>query len=187
MTGRYAHAESFRYNEKIQGGLALDNVAVTFPDKGLVAILGESGSGKSTLFHVLTGAVKPDCGEVTFNGERLNTDGKINSKGIFGVIFQDGNLLEGLSVSDNLSICRKDSQKQRDMLSALGIERYFNSKAGRISGGEQQRTAIARPAGREFRASGRRAYRQSGRKKRRKRNVLIKGNLPRKARAGHHT
>lgn len=123
---------------------ALDNVTVTFPDKGLVAILGESGSGKSTLFHVLTGAVKPDCGEVLYNGEKLNTDGKINSKGIFGVIFQDGNLLEGLSVSDNLSICRKDSQKQRDMLSALGIERYFNSKAGRISGGEQQRTAIAR-------------------------------------------
>ena len=167
---------------------ALDNVTVTFPDKGLVAILGESGSGKSTLFHVLTGAVKPDCGEVLYNGEKLNTDGKINSKGIFGVIFQDGNLLEGLSVSDNLSICRKDRQKQRDMLSALGIERYFNSKAGRISGGEQQRTAIARALLDE--SSVLLADEPTGsldEKKRRKRHVLIKGNIPRKARAGHHT
>ena len=96
------------------------------------------------MFSVRTGEEKHDWGEVHYSGEQLNTEGKINSKGIFGVIFQDGKLLEGLSVSDNLSICRKDSQKQRDMLSALGIERYFYSKVGKISGGEQQRTAIAR-------------------------------------------
>ena len=130
--------------KKFKTVTALDDVTLTFPDKGLIAVLGESGSGKSTLFHVLTGAVTPDGGEVRYNGEKLNTDGRINAKGIFGVIFQDNNLLEGLSVSDNLSISAPDKTKQREMLSSLGIERYMNSKAGKISGGEGQRVAIAR-------------------------------------------
>ena len=80
---------------------ALDNVTVTFPDKGLVAILGESGSGKSTLFHVLTGAVKPDCGEVLYNGEKLNTDGKMSPRRFCGIILQEGNRLEGRGISEN--------------------------------------------------------------------------------------
>ena len=71
-------------SKRFKSVTALDRVSLRFPEKGLVAILGESGSGKSTLFHVLTGAVKPDGGAVIYNGEKLNTDGKVNGKGIFG-------------------------------------------------------------------------------------------------------
>ena len=131
-------------SKRFKSVTALDRVSLRFPEKGLVAILGESGSGKSTLFHVLTGAVKPDGGAVIYNGEKLNTDGKVNGKGIFGIIFQEGNLLKGLTVSDNLSICQSDVRRQQDVLASLGIDKYSRSKTGKISGGEMQRVAIAR-------------------------------------------
>ena len=131
-------------SKKFKNVTALDNVDLTFADRGLVAILGESGSGKSTLFNILTGIVKPDCGQVLFDGKPLNEDGKINSQNVFGIIFQEGNLLGGLSVKENLDICSTDAQRQRQILQSLGIEKYINSDVRKISGGELQRVAIAR-------------------------------------------
>lgn len=131
-------------NKKFKDTTALNNINLSFGEKGLVAILGESGSGKSTLFNILTGVVKPDSGRVLYDGIALNTDGKINSRNIFGIIFQDGNLLGGLTVKQNLDICSTDTQKQAEILQDLGIKKYFNTNVSKLSGGEMQRVAIAR-------------------------------------------
>lgn len=131
-------------SKKFKNATALDDVNVTLDDKGLVAVLGESGSGKSTLFNILTGMVKPDGGKVFYNGIQLNIDGKINSRNIFGIIFQDGNLLGGLTVKQNLDICSTDERKQAEILQNLGIKKYLNTGVAKLSGGEMQRVAIAR-------------------------------------------
>ncbi len=131
-------------NKKFKNATALNDINLSFGEKGLVAILGESGSGKSTLFNILTGIVKPDSGQVLYDGTPLNTDEKINSHNIFGIIFQDGNLLGGLTVKQNLDICSADTQKQTEILQNLGIKKYINTKVSKLSGGEMQRVAIAR-------------------------------------------
>lgn len=131
-------------SKKFKNTTALDNINVTLDDKGLVAVLGESGSGKSTLFNILTGMVKPDGGKVVYNGIQLNTDGKINSRNVFGIIFQDGNLFGGLTVKQNLDICSRDERKQTEILQNLGIKKYLNTDVAKLSGGEMQRVAIAR-------------------------------------------
>lgn len=131
-------------NKKFKDTTALNNINLSFGEKGLVAILGESGSGKSTLFNILTGVVKPDSGQVIYDGIPLNTDGKINSHNIFGIIFQDGNLLGGLTVKQNLDICSADTQRQIEILQNLGIKKYIDTKVSKLSGGEMQRVAIAR-------------------------------------------
>lgn len=121
---------------------AVDNVSFSVKDKGLYVILGESGSGKSTIFNILTGMIKADEGEVLFNGKKTN-DG-INVDGIFGVVFQDGNLLGGLTVDDNLYIVSSDREKNDNILKRLGIYSLKQRKADKLSGGEKQRVAIAR-------------------------------------------
>lgn len=129
--------------KKIFGNtVALDDVSFDIGEKGLYVILGESGSGKSTIFNILTGALRADGGEVLFNGCKLR-DG-INPDGIFGVVFQDGNLLGGLTVEDNLSIVSSDFKKNDAILERLGISALRLREAEKLSGGEKQRVAIAR-------------------------------------------
>ncbi len=122
--------------------VALDDVSFDIGDKGLYVIIGESGSGKSTIFNILTGALKADRGEILFNGEKLSEG--INPDGIFGVVFQDGNLLGGLTVEDNLSIVSSDAEKNGAILERLGMSAFRQRKADKLSGGEKQRVAIAR-------------------------------------------
>lgn len=122
--------------------VALDDVSFDIGDKGLYVIIGESGSGKSTIFNILTGALRADGGEISFNGDKLSEG--INPDGIFGVIFQDGNLLGGLTVEDNLSIVSSDAEKNGAILERLGMSAFRQRKADKLSGGEKQRVAIAR-------------------------------------------
>lgn len=122
--------------------VALDDVSFDIGDKGLYVIIGESGSGKSTIFNILTGALRADGGEILFNGDKLREG--INPDGIFGVVFQDGNLLGGLTVEDNLSIVSSDAEKNGAILERLGMSAFRQRKADKLSGGEKQRVAIAR-------------------------------------------
>ena len=120
-----------------------------------VSIVGPSGSGKSTLFHVLGGLTPPTSGSVSINGTDLAkmTDPERTNlrKRTVGFVFQKYNLLPTLSVSDNIEIARdiagntsgKD-QKFQEVLRLLGIEHRLNHKPRALSGGEQQRVAIAR-------------------------------------------
>ena len=125
-------------------------------DRGqFLAVVGPSGSGKSTLFHILGGLTPPTEGKVVIDGKDLShmSDGERTAlrRTSVGFVFQKYNLLPTLSVADNIEVARDiagkrvDSDPQFDeILKVLGIEGKLDRKPRQLSGGEQQRVAIAR-------------------------------------------
>ena len=135
----------------------IDNTSVSFDSTGLVCLLGPSGCGKTTLLNVIGGLDKVKNGKIYVNGKRVTKKGtyyvdKERNLNI-GYIFQNYNLLENLSVFDNVAIAlkmvgvknKKEIEKRVNfVLETLKIYRYRNRPAGMLSGGEKQRVAIAR-------------------------------------------
>lgn len=126
-------------------------------EKGeIVCISGPSGSGKSTLLHILSTLDRPDAGEVLMNNARLdqltgNQLAEFRNKHI-GFVFQFHHLLPEFSALENVSIPgwlagRKKSEvkeKARILLTDLGLGERLENKPNQLSGGEQQRVAVAR-------------------------------------------
>ncbi len=120
-----------------------------------VAVVGPSGSGKSTLFHILGGLTPPTSGTVVLAGQNLallteaqRTDLR---KRKVGFVFQRYNLLPTLTAADNIEIARyiarrngEPDPKFHEALEMLGIAHRLQHKPRAMSGGEQQRVAIAR-------------------------------------------
>jgi len=138
------------------GHPAVDAVSLMVAPGEAVAVMGPSGSGKSTLLNLIAGLDRPSSGTVTVAGQRIDVLGetgmaKFRQRQI-GMIFQFFNLLEDLTVADNvllpaqLSGLRGGQARARadELLAALRIERYRDAYPGRLSGGERQRVAIAR-------------------------------------------
>jgi putative ABC transport system ATP-binding protein len=120
-----------------------------------VSVIGPSGSGKSTLFHILGGLTPPTSGTVTMDGRDLlaMTDRERTNlrKRTVGFVFQKYNLLPTLTARDNIRIARyiagRDGEEDApfaEILKLLGIENRLDHKPRALSGGEQQRVAIAR-------------------------------------------
>jgi putative ABC transport system ATP-binding protein len=120
-----------------------------------LSIVGPSGSGKSTLFHIIGGLTPPTAGEVSVGGQNLAalTDAgrtKIRRRTV-GFVFQKFNLLPNLTARDNIAVARHiaglgnqpDAQFD-EVLRLLGIAGRLDHKPNALSGGEQQRIAIAR-------------------------------------------
>ncbi len=146
------------YNKNKRNALhALNNVEVTFPTKGLVVLLGESGSGKTTLLNVIGGMDKFDSGklhidEKTIEGYDAKILDQIRSNQI-GMVFQNYYLLPHETVYENIAITlrligiteQEEIDKRIDyLLDAVGLPKYKKRLANQLSGGEQQRIAIAR-------------------------------------------
>ena len=126
-------------------------------EKGeIVAIVGSSGAGKSTLLHILGTLDTPDNGEVSLNGTRLHT---LNNKALskfrnkhIGFIFQFHHLLPEFTALENVCIpawiggVSKKTATERaiELLERLGLKDKIQSKPSTLSGGEQQRVAVAR-------------------------------------------
>ncbi len=116
-----------------------------------IAIEGASGEGKTTLLHILGALEKPTSGKITVNETALSPDAKIRNS-LFGFIFQTYNLLEDLSVLDNVImpslIARKKTssiyEHGKRLLEQVGLRERGNFLAKLLSGGEKQRAAIAR-------------------------------------------
>ena len=134
----------------------LQNVNLQVMKGEMVAIMGPSGSGKTTLLHVLTGVDTPDDGEIVIGGETFSQLTE-EEKAFFrrkhmGMIFQDFQLLESLTVKENillpLILERKEADIQQERFSriadVLGIEKLADKGITEISGGQKQRVAIAR-------------------------------------------
>jgi len=136
---------------------ALHNVNATFLQGEFVAIRGPSGCGKSTLLNLLAGIDFPSTGQVIFEEQDLNelSDEKktsLRSEKI-GIIFQFFNLLSTLTVQENVLIAaelagkkqHKEALAQADfLLEKVGISHRAKNYPSQLSGGEMQRTAIAR-------------------------------------------
>ncbi len=112
----------------------LEHFSFSFPERGVIAVMGKSGSGKSTLINLLLGLVKPDEGEIL-----------IPSDTRFSVVFQEDRLMEHLSAYDNLRLtagCRRT--EIFSALEALGLNPADRSPVKTYSGGMKRRVALAR-------------------------------------------
>ena len=133
---------------------ALNGVSADFEAGLFYAIIGRSGSGKSTLLHILSGLDKPTSGKVILNGEDLYTysDAKMAAfrRRNMGFVFQQFNLLDEYTVLNNIAMPLKldgkkpDKDFLRQVTELLGIDDKLKKYPNELSGGEQQRVAIAR-------------------------------------------
>ena len=138
-----------------EGNTALNGVSLQIEDGEFVFLVGPSGSGKSTIMKVITGELKPTSGAVHVNGyslERIRKRDIPYMRRTLGVVFQDFRLINKMTVYDNVAyamrvIGAKESEiKERvpyvlDLVGLTGKERRHPNE---MSGGEQQRLAIAR-------------------------------------------
>jgi len=134
--------------------IALNEVNFTMNKGDLTAIIGDSGSGKSTLLHLLAGVDNPTSGEIFIQGEditKLNReDMTVFRRRNIGVIYQFFNLIPNISVQKNILLPllldgrREDKEYFKEIVSTLGIADKLDRFPNQLSGGEQQRVAIAR-------------------------------------------
>ena len=143
--------------QKYYGQLwVLKGVDLEIKQGEIASIVGPSGSGKSTLLHILGTLDKPDKGEVVVGGERLNF---LNEKRMaafrnrhVGFVFQFHHLLPEFTALENVCIpgwmagrSKKEvSDHALSILQMLGLEKRIDNKPNQLSGGEQQRVAVAR-------------------------------------------
>ena len=137
------------------GNTALNGVSMKIEDGEFVFLVGPSGSGKSTIIRLITGELKPSSGHVHVNGYSL---AKIRRGEVpylrrtVGVVFQDFRLIANKTVYDNVAFAmRVIGAKEREIrervpyvLNLVGLENKSRRHPGELSGGEQQRLAIAR-------------------------------------------
>ena len=135
---------------------ALRGVDMSIAAGEFVAIMGPSGCGKSTLLNLIAGLDKPSDGELWLAGEALSEKDEdelaIMRRKHIGIVFQFFNLLEGMSVLENVALPaivagmkRKQAEtRARDLLDLLGLADKAKDAPGVLSGGERQRLAIAR-------------------------------------------
>ena len=135
---------------------ALRGLDMTMDEGEFVAVMGPSGCGKSTLLNLIAGLDAPTEGEIIVAGESL-TDQDENElarmrRRHIGIVFQFFNLLEGMSVLENVTLPaviagtkrRQAESRARDLLDLLGLGDKARSAPGVLSGGQRQRLAIAR-------------------------------------------
>jgi putative ABC transport system ATP-binding protein len=134
---------------------ALRGVDLVVPEGEFLSIIGPSGSGKSTLFHIIGGLTPPTGGQIEVGGQDLSkmtdADRTRLRKRTVGFVFQKFNLLPNLTARDNIAVARfiagydnKPDPQFEEILRLLGIAQRLDHKPNALSGGEQQRIAIAR-------------------------------------------
>jgi putative ABC transport system ATP-binding protein len=135
---------------------ALAEVSMSVAAGEVAAVMGPSGSGKSTLLNLIAGLDKPTAGTVTVAGRRIDALGesalaRFRARHV-GIIFQFFNLLDDLTVEDNVQLPaqlagmsrRQAKARAGQLLERMGIAEHRNAYPARMSGGQRQRVAIAR-------------------------------------------
>ena len=155
---RVVETHDLRKNFESEGApvRALRGVDINIESGEFVAVMGPSGCGKSTLLNLIAGLDTPSEGEIILAGESLsgkdeNDLARMRRKHI-GIVFQFFNLLEGMSVLENVTLpaiiagsSRKQAESRaRDLLDLLGLGDKAKNAPGVLSGGQRQRLAIAR-------------------------------------------
>ena len=145
------------------GRPVLRGIDLDFAPRGMTAIIGPSGTGKSTLIRCINRLVEPTAGEVLFEGTNLVGLSRAElrkARRHIGMVFQEYNLVERLSVMENL-LCgrlgyvspfqawlrrypRSDIERAFELLDTVGLSAYAHARADSLSGGQRQRVGIAR-------------------------------------------
>lgn len=131
----------------------LNNINFFFPKNGLFFVLGKSGSGKSTLLNIISGILKPDEGDVIYNGKSLSSFSKKEKvdylRNDVSIFFQNYNLFDDLTVEENLKVAlsikgEDDKEKIDNLLKTYDLIDKKKQKVKLLSGGEKQRVSFIR-------------------------------------------
>ena len=135
---------------------AVNDVSLTIPSGEFLALLGSSGSGKSTLLNLIAGLDRPSSGTVIAQGNDLSKMSPLAlaryRRQTVGMVFQSFNLLPRMTLEENvelpLRLAEVDRSERatrvREALQRVGLEKRIGHRPSELSGGEQQRTAVAR-------------------------------------------
>jgi phosphonate transport system ATP-binding protein len=151
------------FKEYAPGKPVLHDITLDISDRGITAIIGPSGTGKSTLIRCINRLVEPSSGEILFEGEdmvKLDRRGLRLARRHIGMVFQEFNLVERLTVMENLLCGRlgyvpplkawlrkypqEDIARAFELLDVVGLSDFANQRADSLSGGQRQRVGIAR-------------------------------------------
>jgi len=136
--------------------LALHNINLSFNIGEFIAITGKSGSGKSTLLNIISGLDTYEKGKMYFNDQDITyfnqNDLEQFRKDNIAFVFQDYNIIESYTVLENVEMAlivknydvKTRKEKAQELINKVGLNKQTNQKAGQLSGGEKQRTVIAR-------------------------------------------
>lgn len=146
-----------------RGVPVLRDVSLTVGDTGITAVIGPSGTGKSTLIRCINRLVEPTSGQILFRGRDVTRLGRRElreTRRRIGMVFQEYNLVERLTVMENVlsgrlgyvsvwkawlrRYPRTDIEAAFELLETVGLADYANSRADALSGGQRQRVGIAR-------------------------------------------
>jgi len=132
----------------------LDNISLEIPDKQMVAIVGPSGSGKSTLLGLMAGLDRPTTGSIVLDGAELTTMSESAlarfRRAKIGYIFQSFHLIPTLTALENVAVPlelsgeRGGDERAAELLASVGLADRLDHYPVQLSGGEQQRVAVAR-------------------------------------------
>lgn len=147
----------------VRGKPVLKEIDLDIENRGITAIIGASGTGKSTLIRCINRLVEPTAGQILFEGQDLARLGRTDlrqARRKIGMVFQEYNLVERLSVIENL-LCgrlgyvapwrawlrrfpKSDVDRAFELLDAVGLDELAYERADNLSGGQRQRVGIAR-------------------------------------------
>ena len=152
------HASYSSSDSEILKGISFD-----VAENDFVAIIGPSGAGKSTLIRCINRLVEPSSGSIIFKGQNITNMSKSELRRVrrdIGMIFQEFNLINRMSVMDNLlsgrlgyignlwplfkAYPRKDIDRAIELLERVGLIDHIDKRADELSGGQRQRVGIAR-------------------------------------------
>jgi ABC-type sugar transport system ATPase subunit len=155
--------EALSISKKFGGVIALENVNFYVNKGEIVALLGDNGAGKSTLIKIISGAIKPDGGEIFLDGKKVEIKNPIDSLNLgIETIYQNLALFNNLSAADNLFMGREliksgigkyfswlnkkeMENKTKNILKKFGIElQKMNNPVEKLSGGQRQSIALSR-------------------------------------------
>ena len=132
--------------------LALRGVSLSVEEGEMLAITGPSGSGKSTLLACLAGLDEPDGGFVRVAGETMSRRPEAERAAVrarhLGMLFQTGNLIEHLTIAENVALAQRLARQPRkvrvgELLEDLGLTGRSNARPSQLSGGESARAGLA--------------------------------------------
>ena len=140
-------SHSYLTNQNNDADWALRGVDIDWKDGGAYALLGPSGCGKTTLLNITAGFLRPTSGQIILGKNEINGPGVER-----GMVFQQGALFEWLTVAENvnfgLRMKKEDpietAKKVEEWLEIVGLQGFGNTPTYQLSGGMQQRVALAR-------------------------------------------